>query len=342
MKKLFALLMILTLVISISGMAMAAEYTIKYAHGDPPDPYKGSAHADAVVFKNYVESRTGGDVKVEIYPNCQLGSEREMMEGVKMGTIEMTNISEGAIAGFYQPVLAAGIPYLFSSPPVAWNVLDGKFGDELRADMLDKTGIRCLGLTENGFRNFTNNVRPIQTPEDMKGLEFRTMENPAHMKMVEALGANATPIAWGELYTALQQGVVDGQENPVSLIEVMKFYEVQKYLTMDGHVYSIDFILMNNDFYKKLPDNYKRIVKDAAKVSGLVHRGMQQFNSLTGIKRLKEEGMEVYTPTAEDLQKFREESQPAVAEWVKTKIDPKWVDLLMNQIDKVEAEMSVK
>ena len=236
---------------------------IKYAHGGPPDPLKLPEQADAMAFKEYVESRSGGRIKVEIYPACQLGSEREMLEGVKIGNIEMANTSEGSVAGFYPEILATAIPYAFKNRRVAWEVMDGSYGQNLAADMLKKTGLRCLDINDNGYRNFTNNVRPVHTPADLKGLKIRTMENPAHMKMVNAMGAIATPIAWAEVYTALQLGTVDGQENPVSLIVAKRFYEVQKYCTLDGHIFSIDFTWINDKFYQSVP----RIIEQ--KPSGL-------------------------------------------------------------------------
>jgi TRAP-type C4-dicarboxylate transport system substrate-binding protein len=174
-------LFILTLSVSLSVLGLipvsAAEkpIIIKFAHGDPPDPIKGSAHGDAVTFKHLVEAASGGRIKVEIYPANQLGSEREQLEGVKMGTIEMCNVSEGTMPGFFPEILVVGIPYLFESAPLAWKVLDGPFGRDLMEEMRKKTGIRCLTITENGYRNFTNRIRPIKKPEDMKGLKFRTM-----------------------------------------------------------------------------------------------------------------------------------------------------------------------
>lgn len=338
MKKFLMLVLMLVFVLGTLMSVSASEFTIKYAHGDPPDAYKGSAHADSLAFKNYVESRSGGRISVEIYPACQLGSERELFEGVKMGSIEMCNVG-GGFEGFYPPVMVWSIPYVFISPPVAWEVLDGEFGDAIKEGMLEATGVRLLELTENGFRNFTNNKRPIRTPKDLEGLKFRTVESPVHMKMVESLGGNPVPIAWGELYTALQQKVVDGQENPVSLIETAKFYEVQKYLTLDGHLYSVDITVINEDFFQKLPDDLKNVVKDGAKIGSIIHRGFQQFNSETGAERLRELGMEIYAPTTEELAMFQEKSQQPVIEYLKEQIDPKWIDLLFVSIEKAEKKL---
>lgn len=315
---------------------------IKYAHGGPPDPLKLPEQADAMAFKDYVESVSGGRIKVEIYPACQLGSEREMLEGVKIGHIEMANTSEGPVAGFYPEILATAIPYAFKNRRIAWEVFDGPYGQNLVEDIRKKTGLRCLDVNDNGYRNFTNKVRPIHTPADLKGLKIRTMENPAHMKMVNAMGAIATPIAWAEVYTALQLGTVDGQENPVSLIVAKRFYEVQKYCTLDGHIFSIDFTWINDKFYQGLPPDLRQIVKDGAEMSGLVHRGMKILTNALGVDVLKKKGMQVYTPTEKERQMFKEACQGPVIKWIKTKIEPSLVDNFRKAIDDAEKKLAVQ
>jgi C4-dicarboxylate-binding protein DctP len=318
--------------IAFSGSQLwAAPITIKFAHGMPPDEEE-ALHRGVVVFKKMVEQKTTGRVKVDIYPASQLGKEREQFEGVKLGTIEMCMIAEGPMAGFFPEIMVVGIPYLYANEVTAWRSLDGSFGKTLFEEMRKKTGVRALGIGENGFRNFTNRVRPIKSPDDMKGLKIRTMENPAHMAMVKALGASATPIAWGEVYMALQQGVVDGQENPVSVIEVSKFNEVQKYLTLDGHVYSILPILINDKFFMSLPQDIQKIIVDVARTATTVQRGQNVKKVYDGVKSLQDKGMEVYSPNEKELQMFRDKSQQPVLEFLdKTftdkKIDKKWIEM---------------
>lgn len=343
MKKYFIILTIVLIALSLLiGNVFAGPIIIKYGHGGPPDPLSLPEQSGAVVFKDYVESRSGGRLKVEIYPACQLGSEREMLEGVQLGTVEMANTSEGAVAGFYPDILATAIPYAFKNRRIAWEVLEGPFGQKLREDIRKATGMRVLTFSDNGFRNFTNDVRPIHSPEDLKGLKIRTMENPAHMKLVEALGAIPTPIAWAECYNALQLGTVDGQENPVSLIVAKRFYEVQKYTTLDGHIFSIDFIWINEDFYQSLPLDLQQIVKDGAAISSLVQRGMKSLTNTLGVDLLKEEGMEVYTPTAEELEKFKKAAQEPVLKWLKTEVNPDFLDEFLNAIKEAEEKIAVK
>lgn len=327
------LLAVFTFIAFFGSPLWAAPITIKFAHGMPPDEEE-ALHRGVVIFKKMVEQKTAGRVKVDIYPASQLGKEREQFEGVKLGTIEMCMIAEGPMAGFIPEIMVVGIPYLYANEITAWRSLDGSFGKALFEEMKKKTGVRALGIGENGFRNFTNKVRPIKSPDDMKGLKIRTMENPAHMAMVKALGAGATPIAWGEVYMALQQGVVDGQENPVSVIEAMKFNEVQKYLTLDGHVYSILPILINDKFFMSLPPDIQKIIVDIAKTVTTVQRGQNVKKVYDGVKSLQDKGMEVYSPTDKELQMFRDRSQKPVLEFLdKTftdkKIDKKWIDMVL-------------
>ena len=329
---LFSWVIVLSLLV-LGSQGEAAPITIKFAHGMPPDEDE-ALHRGIMVFKKMVEQKTAGRVKVDIYPASQLGKEREQFEGVKLGTIEMCMIAEGPMAGFFPEIMVIGIPYLYANEITAWKSIDGSFGKALFEDMRKKTGVRALGIGENGFRNFTNRVRPIKSPEDMKGLKIRTMENPAHMAMVKAMGGSATPIAWGEVYMALQQGVVDGQENPVSVIEVSKFNEVQKYLTLDGHVYSILPILINDKFFMSLPPDIQKIIMDIAKTATTVQRGQNVKKVYDGVKSLQDKGMEVYSPTDKELQMFRDKSQKPVLEFLdKTfadkKIDKKWIDLAL-------------
>jgi len=205
---------------------------IKLSHSSPAVDDRLEAACQA--FKKHVEEKTGGKVKVTTYPNSQLGGEREQLEGVQLGTIQMAALSSGPLPGIFPQIMVFDLPYLFASQKAAFEVLDGPTGQEIFDLMKAKTGIRGLVWGENGFRHFTNSVRTVTKPSDMQGLKIRTMENPAHMAIVKALGASPTPMAFNEVYSGLQQKTIDGQENPISLIVSMKFYETQKYLTLDG------------------------------------------------------------------------------------------------------------
>jgi len=199
--------------------------------------------------------------------------------------------------------------------------------------------MRNLAYGETGFRNFTNSKHAIKSPADMVGLKFRVMETPLYITMVKALGASPTPIAWPEVYTSLQQGVVDGQENPVGVIYNNKFYEVQKFLILDGHAYGADFMLINDKFFNSLSAEHQKILKTAAIVAGNVGRGIQELNSAMGISELKKEGMQIYSPTSTERMEFKQKTQGPVIEWMKTQVDPQWIDKVMNATKQAEAEL---
>jgi TRAP-type transport system periplasmic protein len=317
----------------------AATYEIKFAHVDPADVFTSKKGAAGTVFKNIVEAESGGAVSVKLFPAGQLGGERELIEAVKLGTIQMAMVS-AAIASYYKEAQVLDIPYLFSSAPVAWEVLDGSFGKEMAADCLKKTGLRVLAYGETGFRNFTNSTHPIKSPADMKGMKIRVMESPVYVNMVKGLGALPTPIAWPETYMALQQKVVDGQENPVSVIAANKFYEVQKFITLDGHSYGVDFILINDKFYQSLPKELQQDLKLAAINAGWSGRAIQQINSAIGIAQLQEKGMQVYKPNAAELNAFRQATQKPVIEYIEKQIGKAWIDKLQKAVKDAEAALA--
>lgn len=309
----------------VAGAVNAADITLTIGHVDSQDWTTSKKGAATEVFKNLVEAQSGGSIKVNIYPSGQLGGETDLVQSAQDGTLSMTMVS-GAFAKVCKEASVLEIPYLFPSAPVAWKVLDGDFGKKLAAQCLKETGLRTLAYGETGFRNFTNSKRPVAQPSDMEGLKIRVMTLPLYVEMVKAMGAEPTPIAWPEVPSALTTGVVDGQENPVSVINANKFYEFQKYLTLDGHVYGTDFLLINEGVYESLTAKQKQIVDNAAKIAGTVGRAIQQFNSAEGLKSLAKHGMQITTPTPAQLEEFRKAAQPAVIKWLKGQVDPKWID----------------
>ena len=319
----------------VATWAFTAPIEIKLGHVDAPDNKKGVA---SLVFKDIVEAGSGGAIKVSVFPSGQLGAERELIEGTKMGTVQMCMVS-AALAGFFKEAQVLDIPYLFSSAPVAWKVLDGKFGRELGDECLKKTGMRLLAYGETGFRNFTSSTKLIKSPEDLKGQKIRVMESPVYMTLIKALGGSPTPIAWTETYSALQQKVVDGQENPVSAIMMAKLYEVQKYVTLDGHTYGADFILINDEVFKKLTPDQQRLLVTAARVGGVCGRANNQQMSAAGIAELKKKGLEVYQPTDAELAKFRDATQKPVIEYLEKQVGKPWIEKALAAVKEAEAEL---
>ena len=199
-------------------------------------------------FAELVEERTNGAYKIEIYPNGTLGGERDMLESMQMDTLDMAIVTSGPFINFSDAMGVLDMPYLFGSNEEAYTVLDGEIGREL-LDTLESSGLKGLAYAERGFRNLTNNVKPIQTAADLNGLKLRVMENDVYTASFKAMGVNADPMAWADALTALQQGTVDGQENPVNVIYSYKLWESQKYATLDRHSYSTAIITMSANLW---------------------------------------------------------------------------------------------
>jgi tripartite ATP-independent transporter DctP family solute receptor len=307
--------------------ASAAAQTLRFAHVDPDDWQASKKGAAAHVFKNIVEGET--DLTVEIFPAGALGNEDELIGQAQEGLTQVVMVS-GAMSKVCKAASVLDIPYTFPSAPVAWDVLDGPFGDELAQHCLDETGLRTLAYGETGFRNFTNNVREIKTPADMAGLKFRVQPIPLYVEMVKGLGGEPTPIAWTELPNALSTGVVDGQENPVGVIYNNKLHKLQKFMTLDGHVYAADFLVINDEFFQSLTPAEQEVVAKAARIAGIMGRAIQEWSTADGVNKVQAEGMQVYSPTAEELAMFREKAQPAVKTWLAGELGDQavWIEKL--------------
>jgi tripartite ATP-independent transporter DctP family solute receptor len=301
--------------------------TIKLGHVDPADWQSSKKGAAGVIFKNIVEGET--DIKVELFPASALGAENDLVQQVQEGTTQMAMVS-GAMAKVCKAADVLNIPYEFASAPIAWDVLDGQFGKDLAEHCLKQSGLRTLAYGETGFRNFTNNVREIKSPADMKGLKFRVQPITLYVEMVKSLGGEPTPIAWPEVPSAMTTGVIDGHENPVGVIYSNNIHKLQKYMILDGHVYGADFFVINDDFYKTLSASDQAIVAKAARTAGLMGRAIQQFTTADGVTKVAAEGMKVYSPTAAELEQFKTLAQPAVRKWLAGELgaDAVWIEKL--------------
>jgi len=279
------------------------------------------------VFKDIVEAESAGRIKVEVYPAGQLGGEAELVGQAQSGATQVVMVS-GVFGNSCKEAAILDTPFLFSSAAVAWATLDGPFGARLAEHCLKKTGLRTLAYGETGFRNFTNSTREIRTPADVKGLKLRVQQLPLYVEMVKGMGGIPTPVAWPETPGALKTKVVDGQENPVSVILGNKFYEFQTYLTLDEHVYGTDFLLINEAFYQKQTADDRALLKRAAIVAGNAGRAIQQINSAAGVAELVAKGMKVYKPTGAELDQFRAAAQPPVVAWLKSQVEAGWIEAL--------------
>ncbi|RJE81822.1 TRAP transporter substrate-binding protein [Paracoccus onubensis] len=296
MKKLCAA----ALMAAIAAPAAAEEIKIGYALAE--DSHYGVA---AKAFEESLTAALGDQFTFRHFPSSGLGGEREVVEGVQLGTIQMTIVSTGTLSNFVPESGVFDVPFLFDSLDHARKVLDGEIGQEMLAKF-DDAGMHALAWGEQGFRHITNNRGPIAAPEDTEGLKIRTMENPVHITAFEALGAAPTPMAWPEVIGALQQGAIDGQENPLSVIVSAKLSEVQTYLTLDGHVYSPAVILISPQLWGGLDDEQKAAFETATKDAVTAMRAYVDEVETSGVATLKEQGMEVNELTAEQKAAFRD------------------------------------
>jgi len=263
--------------------------TIKLAHVvNEQDGF----HIAAVKFKELVEERTDGKLTVELYPNAQLGDERTLLEGMQIGTVDMGVITNGPVANFVEEIAVFELPFLFPSPEAAYEVLDGPIGQELLAK-LEEVNLKGLAYAERGFRNLTNDVRPVRSPEDIEGLKIRVMENPVYIDTFRALGANAVPMAWTEALTAMQQGTIDGQENPVNVVYSFKLYEPQQYMSFTRHTYAPAIFVMGMSVWNTLPGDVQEIVQASAQEAAEHERQMNAEMEAEQIQGLLDNGMEI-------------------------------------------------
>lgn len=316
-KLIFVICMVFLLVtfITLVGATEQKTFTLRIAHTHTE---KGLYYKGAVKFIELVEARSNGQIKIEHYPNGQLGADRDIQEGVQMGTIEMgLSSSPVVVLDDYFKLLDA--PYLFVNREHIAKVLDGPIGEKL-AKPLEEEGIKHLGYWENGFRQITNNIRPIYKPEDLKGIKLRTPESPVRMLTFRTYGANPVPMSFTQVFGALQQGVIDGQENPLATIYQASLQEVQKYLSLTGHIYSSVHLLMNKDIFDSMPPELQKILVDAGKEVAVYTRNLGKEADSNLVDKMKAAGIIV---NQANVNSFVEASGPV---WKKIVEDIKYSD----------------
>lgn len=331
-KLMINLSLVLLLLLTFSVTSLAAEYTINAGIGLND---KSAQYMSLEYFKKLVEERSDGKIEVNLYHSSQLGDDREMMEALQMGTQQMTCPSTAPIAPFVNGFKVFDLPFLFPTHEAADYVLDGPVGQNLLKQLEDE-GLVGLAYWENGYRQLTNSKRPVESPEDVKGLKVRTMENPMHLAAWKEMGANPTPMAFGELFSAMQQGVVDGQENPWGTIYLQNFFEVQDYTTDTGHVYSPLVLMMSKQFYDKLPTDLQQVVKVAAIEAKHHNRKTNRAMNAEYLNKLKDV-MEVTILTPEQKAEFQKAVQP-VYDQFKDEIGAELVESVQQQVEEFQAQ----
>ena len=266
-----------------------------------------------VKMSELVAEKSNGAVTLDVFGNSQLGNERDLLEGLQLGSLQITCVSTAPLAGFTDSFLVFDLPFIFETTEQARAVMDSEVGTEILNSVEDQ-GMKGLAWFENGFRNVTNSKLPITVPDDLKGIKIRTMENPMHMEAFRVMGADPTPMAMGDVFTALQQGTIDAQENPIPIIETNKFGEVQHYLSMTGHLFSPAPVFISTDYFNSLPAEYQTAVQEAATEAVPYQREQIDEQNVTGLGSLQAAGMEVNEPEKEP---FKDATKVIYDEYVK-------------------------
>lgn len=270
-------------------------------------------------FGEILEQRTDGRITVNVFPNSQLGDDVQMLEMLQTGTLDMTYPSSSATTGYVEQLAAFDLPFLLPSREAAVAVMQSDVAQSM-LDAFDGTGLKALAFSENGYRQLSNSARPVTSPDDVagmdvRGLSVRTMENPVHLAIWEALGANPTPMAFGELFSAMEQGVVDGQENPWSTILTSNFYEVQDYGTETRHVYTPFIMMLSERTWDRMDPEYQELVLEAARQAADYEIQLSAEYDDWSREQLAERGMQITRLNEEQLAAFQEAVQPVYEEW---------------------------
>jgi tripartite ATP-independent transporter DctP family solute receptor len=296
-------------VLALTADIRAAEFDLVEAHTTTAEhPYT----LGMVRYAQLVRERTQGRVSIQIHHSRQLGDERQVVEGLQLGTVQLTVTSTGPLGGFVPDMNVLDLPFLFRDSAHAYKVLDGDIGRGL-LDKFEAVGIKGLAFWENGFRHVTTSRKAVERPADLKGLKIRVMENRVHQAAFRQLGADATPMAWGEVFTSLQQGLLDAQENPIPIVSTFKLYEVQKYLALTAHVYSPAPVLLSKKMWDRMPPDIKKVLLDTAIEVARVQRQLNRTQEQKQLGELKTKGMVIIEEP--DRAAFREAMKPVFEQY---------------------------
>ena len=310
MKKIAALILSLAMLLALSACGGGGQTPQGSAGGDGATIVLRASHSCANThpyqlglerFAELVKEKTNGAVEIDIFHSAQLGDERANIEDLQMGTLDIAVSSTGPLGNFVEDFLILDLPFLFTSYDHAHAVLDGEIGQNLLAK-LDNVGIVGGAFWENGFREMTNSKHPINSVADCAGLKLRCMENQVHMDAFSALGMDPTPMAWSEVFTSLQQKVIDGQENPIAVIYSNAVYEAQDYLAITNHVYSPSVILFSKAVFDKLDPAYQTALMEAAAEAADYERSCCEDNEVAQISEMEEKGLQVTYPDVTEFQ----------------------------------------
>jgi TRAP-type transport system periplasmic protein len=305
----FAKLALATAVL-MPGLAQAEikDRTFRFAFQNAAEHPQGQG---AKKFADLVEQKSGGKMKVRLFPSGQLGGDLPTVSALQGGTIDVTVLNAGLLVGQVKEFGLFDLPFLFESGKEADAVVDGPFGQKL-AETLPAKNLVPLGYWELGFRNLTNSRRPVTKLEDIQGLKVRVVQSPLYIELFNTLGANAVPLPFPELYTALEQKTVDGQENPVTLINTSKFYEVQKHLTLTRHTYNPQMVIFSKRVWDRLDADEKKLIEEAAQEAKVFQREFSREQEGKALEAVKAGGMQVVELSPAEVTRIRDKVQPVV------------------------------
>jgi tripartite ATP-independent transporter DctP family solute receptor len=323
------LLISILLVLFIFFGTSDSKIIVKYGHVGPP---VHPQHHGTLAFAKHVGEKTKGEIEVQVFPMGQLGGERSMTEQVQAGTLHMTAVTAGVLSNFVPEVIVIELPFIFPNREVAYKVLDDKEVKEKIGKYCEQRGFVFIGYTENEFRDLTNSKRPIKKPSDLKGLKIRVIESPLHIDTFKALGANPTPMPFPEIYNALQQKIIDGQDNPLYTSILMKFTEVNKYATVTNHILTECPTVVNKAFWNSLTPEQQRIFREAADVQIKVNRELNAKNRVEALEKAKAQNVEVYVLSDKEKEEFKK-AVKLVHEKYRNIVGPEWYDFFVKKIE---------
>lgn len=326
-KSVVAVFLVLLIAVFIVPAA-DAKIIVKYGHVGPP---VHPQHLGAVAFAKYVNEKTKGEIEVQVFPLGQLGGERSMTEQVQAGTLHMTAVTASVLSNFVKEMGIIEMPFIFPDRQSAYKTLDDKDVKDRLGKFCEPKGFVFIGYTENEFRDLTNSKRPIRKPDDMKGLKIRVIEAPLFIDTFRTLGANPVPLPFPEIYNALQQKVIDGQDNPLYTSTLMKFTEVNKFATMTHHMLTECPVIINKQFWASLTPEQKKVFKEAANEQIRVNREGNVKGMTEAEQVAKSQGVEVVTLTAAERDAFKKAVKPVYDKY-RNEFGASWFDFFQKKI----------
>jgi len=347
-KNVLTKMMIVAVALILLGPAAFADITIKCGSYDTPlvltlEKTNGefsSTNIKAQVFKKIVENQSQGRIKVKVFPSGQLGDDREALLMTKQGSLEANAYPANPLPNYVPETLAIQIPYMFRDINVAMRVMQTPEADELAELVRKKMGVRVLAWGFEGpYYNIMNTKKRVRVPSDMKGLKIRVIEAPSMIEVIKVAGGTPTPISWTEVYTSLQQGVVDGLETGVPYVRMIKLEELLKHVTMSNFYLGPSNFLVNDKWYSSLSQDDQTLLKDAAQQAMTTFMGLSLWGQDLMVDYLRERKVDVYYPTPSEMKEWQNTLKPHMIKWTKKQIGPEWVDKFLNASERIEKEL---